>query len=116
MKKQIVLFLKAFMICFLFSGATAYSKKEKTLQKSDLVIEPGLLQIGPDQEREIRVRGGKPPYVFKTSAGLIRYQENVAVYVSPNQPGQATVTVKDAAGAIQVLKVEVTEDQNQPRP
>lgn len=116
MKKQIITFSKALMICFLFLGATAYSKKAKPPIESDLTIEPSSLKTGPDQEHEIQAKGGKPPYVFKTSAGLIRYQDHVATYISPNQPGQATVTVKDAAGASKTLNIEVVVENQSAHP
>ena len=76
-----------------------------------MVLMPNTLQTTLDQEHEFKVEGGKPPYVFKTSAGLIRYQGNTATYISPNAPGDATVTVKDATGAEKVITITVMPDK-----
>lgn len=99
--------LKFLMIIFLFSSSV-YAKKQVAPK---MIFEPSSLQTTLDQEHEFVVHGGKPPYVFKTSAGLIRYQGNTATYISPNAPGDAIVTVKDATGATQDIIINVIPDK-----
>jgi hypothetical protein len=103
MKTKLKFFLAIFILC-----STVYAKKRPAPQ---MVLLPNSLQTTLDQEHEFKVEGGKPPYVFKTSAGLIRYQGNTAIYISPNAPGDATVTVKDAAGAEKVITITVMPDK-----
>lgn len=99
--------LKLLMVIFLFSSVV-YAKKQT---EPKMVLQPSALQTTLDQEHEFTVQGGKPPYVFKTSAGMIRYQGNTATYISPNAPGDATVTVKDADGFTQDVKITVISEK-----
>ncbi len=103
MKTRLKLFFTIFIFC-----STVYAKKQSATQMNLL---PRSLQTTLDQEHEIKVEGGKPPYKFKTSAGLIRYQGNTATYISPNAPGDATVTVKDSTGAEKVITITVLPDK-----
>lgn len=103
MKTKFKLFLAIFILC-----STVYAKKRVTQQ---MVLQPSSLQTTLDQEHEFKVLGGIPPYKFKTSAGLIRYNGNTATYISPNAPGDATVTVKDATGAEKVITITVVPDK-----
>lgn len=115
MKTKIISFSKTLITIFgifLFSSNT-YAKKQEL---SVLVLEPSSLQTTLDQEHEFTVSGGKPPYVFKTSAGMIRYQGNTATYISPNAPGDATVTVKDATGATKAITITVVPDKKVEHP
>ncbi len=101
-KKNIKLILYASMI--LLSTQFAFAKKEKL---NDLSIEPNQLQTNADEEHEFVVRGGKAPYTFKTSSGMIRFKDNVATYISPNNPGAATVTVVDATGITKTVQINI---------
>lgn len=103
MEVKVKLFFTVFVLC-----TTVYAKKQVVPQ---MVLIPNSLQTTLDQEHEIKVEGGTPPYIFKTSAGLIRYHGNTAIYISPNAPGDATVTVKDATGAEKVIPITVIPDK-----
>lgn len=113
MKSPKIFILTLILICFSWAELSAKNLQSKA-KTSDLVIEPKSLKLGIDEEHELRVYGGKPPYVFKTSAGMIRYSGNTAIYLSPADPIEAVVTVKDATGATRALTIQVTSEKAPP--
>ena len=100
--------LKIITISLFVSVNIAAAQKMKL---DTLSIEPKSLETKLDQEHEFVVHGGKGPYIFKTSAGMIRYRDNVATYVSPSTPGDATITVKDSTGVTKTVKITVMPDE-----
>ncbi len=72
-----------------------------------MILEPSLTEVKAEDQQEFTVKGGTPPYVFKTSAGFIRYKDNVATYYSPNRPGPASVIVEDARGVRKSVNLSI---------
>lgn len=100
----------AFKIITVSLFVSANSASAKKMKVDDLSIEPKILEIKLDQEHEFTVHGGKGPYTFKTSSGMVRYRDNTATYVSPSNPGEATITVKDSTGVTKTVKITVLPD------
>lgn len=111
MNKQTHLFL-CVVVSLLSVSQTLHAQKRAKFP--EMMIEPQAIKTSLDQEHELTVSGGKPPYIFKTSAGLIRYKDNTATYISPNAPGEATVTVKDANGTTKGIIIQIISDVKEP--
>ena len=82
----------------------------KSVKVEDLVLEPAVAQTVIDQEYEFTVRGGTPPYIFKTSAGMIRYKDNTATFIAPSFPGPSTVSVQDSNGLSKSIVIHVVAE------
>jgi hypothetical protein len=114
MQKQTRFFYLFLLIFLTVFTPRAMARKVKIKASGPVVaapvpmkIGPAIREISPDQEQEFKVEGGTPPYLFKTSAGLIRYSGNTATYISPSRAGEANISVKDDKGQIQTLVFQV---------